>query len=366
MDDEILHNRSYSTKKVTTELYGHFIMGRVKETSAEKRAQIDILHQEGYSQRIIAARMGVSLSCVSKTLKRIKEMNNFQSRKRSGRPKKTTVQTDRLIRRLCVSHPFASSSEIRANLPSDSLNICSTSTIRRRLIKSGLRAYKPAKKPFLSRKNIIDRLAFCERYRHLTLNDWSNVMFSDETKISQFHSNRPTVRRPRNQRFSPKYTVKTVRSAASVMIWGAISMDGRCGLHFIPRGSTLKARDYLAIIQEKVLQFMALRGTSILQQDGAPCHNAKLVKHWIDEQDEWQLLEGWPGNSPDLNPIENCWVKVKKCVDKHSCSSYEELIDVVKRVWIHEITPDYCRKLIESMPQRLLACMKNKGSFIKY
>lgn len=342
-------------------------MGRVKEISVEKRAQIQVLSQEGYSQRQVAARCGVSVSCVSKTLSRINNTNDYRSRKRSGRPKATTIRTDRLIHRYAKAHPFASSSEIRANLPATEGNLCSTVTIRRRLTKNfGLRAFKPAKKPFLSQRNIRDRLAFCRRYQHFTLNDWATVMFSDETKISQFQSNRRTVRRPINQRFNPRYTNKSVRSASSVMIWGAISANGRCGIHFVPRGSTVKARDYLKIIQEKVPPFMEVRNTSILQQDGAPCHNAKVVKEWIASQRNWNLLEGWPGNSPDLNPIENCWVKVKKCVNKYCCSSYGELIDVVKRVWTQEISAEYCRKLIESMPTRLSQCIKNKGSFSKY
>ena len=82
-----------------------------------------------------------------------------------------------MIRRYCVANPFASSAEIRANLPLDQRSIC-TSTIRRRLIKQNLRPYKPVKKPFLSAKNNRDRITFCRRHQHWTVQQWSSVMFT--------------------------------------------------------------------------------------------------------------------------------------------------------------------------------------------
>ena len=44
----------------------------------------------------------------------------------------------------------------------------------------------------------------------------------------------------------------------------------------------------------------------IFQQDGATCHTSKLTKKFIQKK-KIQLLEPWPPNSPDLNPIGNLW-----------------------------------------------------------
>ena len=41
----------------------------------------------------------------------------------------------------------------------------------------------------------------------------------------------------------------------------------------------------------------------IFQQDGAPCHTAKVCQTWFMEN-KIKLLE-LPGNNPDLNLIEN-------------------------------------------------------------
>lgn len=340
-------------------------MGPVKELSVSKRAQIAVLAEEGYSHREISRRMTVSLSTISRTLQRLAENNDFSSRKRCGRPKATTPHTDRMMHRYAVAHPFASSKEIRAILPPGT-NMINTCTIRRRLAKDfALKCHKPAKKPRLTPKNVRDRLSFCLRYQAWTEENWNSVMFSDESKVQQFRSCRPMVRRPANERYNKRYICETVRSTPSVMIWGAITATGRCGLHFLPKGESLKASGYLKIIQQKVPSFMEIHNTTILQHDGAPCHSAKLIKDWISAS-TFSLLQGWPGNSPDLNPIEHCWNHIKACIDKHQCSSYSELIEKIKLVWTKEVPVEYCRKLIHSMPQRIAACLANKGGHTKY
>lgn len=340
-------------------------MGRQRDLSSEKRAQIEVLSKEGLSQRSIATRLKVSQSAVSRTLTRLSEKGDYDSRRRCGRPTITSLHGDRAIRRAAVANPFISSGEVRANLAPVIPNI-SARTIRRRLSdKFGLKSHKPSRKPFLTAKNRRDRLAFCRQYRNWTAEQWKTVMFSDETKVSQFRSYRPSVRRPQGQRYNERYVVKSVRSTPSVMIWGAITASGRCGLHFVPKNTTIKGADYLAIIQERVPRFMTMRGTTILQQDGAPCHNAKIVKDWITASN-FELLQGWPGNSPDLNPIENCWVMVKRLLQAHNCTSYNDLVEKTKAVWVQEITAEYCRGLVESMPARIEACLKNNGGPTKY
>ena len=172
---------------------------------------------------------------------------------------------------------MASVTEIRANLPQTG-SVPSVTTIKYRLLrKYELRSFKPATKPLLSRKNIKDRIRFCKQFKNWTADDWSEVMFSDETIISQFRTFRLHVRRPVKQRFNPRYVTSSVRSSPKVMIWGAITANGRAGLHFVPSGKTVDAESYLKIIKEKVPPFMAIRNTTVFQQDGAPAHRAKAV-----------------------------------------------------------------------------------------
>lgn len=73
-------------------------MGKAKQISTEKRAQIVIFSKEGRSQRYIAQFVGVSKTTVQYTLQRYDETGSYSDRKRSGRPRKTTKIDDRRIR----------------------------------------------------------------------------------------------------------------------------------------------------------------------------------------------------------------------------------------------------------------------------
>lgn len=74
----------------------------------------------------------------------------------------------------------------------------------------------------------------------------------------------------------------------------------------------------------------------------------------------------WPGSSPDLNIIENCWAVIKKKVSALRPTSVKDLINKFKVVWCQEISSDYCKKLAHSMPQRIAAVLEARGGPTKY
>ena len=73
-----------------------------------------------------------------------------------------------------------------------------------------------------------------------------------------------------------------------------------------------------------------------------------------------------PGNSPDLNPIENlCAVLKDKVADEHSTSA-KYLGMAMKGMWTQNIITKYCKHLVLSRPCRLQAVIKNKDGHTKY
>ena len=62
------------------------------------------------------------------------------------------------------------------------------------------------------------------------------------------------------------------------------------------------------------------------------------MKEWLSGNGI-RIMSPWPGSSPDLNPIENAWVKLKAEVSKTNPSLAEDLRKKVIRAWASTITP---------------------------
>ncbi|GFV69864.1 uncharacterized protein TNCV_3654921 [Trichonephila clavipes] len=56
-----------------------------------------------------------------------------------------------------------------------------------------------------------------------------------------------------------------------------------------------------------------------------PCHTARSIKAFLAEQNI--PLLNWPGNSPDMNPIENVWELMKRKVAKDVITNKTQLLE---------------------------------------
>ena len=100
------------------------------------------------------------------------------------------------------------------------------------------------------------RLEICQKYRHWTTEDWSKVIFSDESMFLQFASYKPFVRRPSGS--SPidfRYVQATVKQPPAVMVWGCFSTKGREGLYFLAKGKTMNALLYIKVLGNDFAKF---------------------------------------------------------------------------------------------------------------
>lgn len=332
------------------------------------RAAVIALHQEGLSCREIAQRGLTSCSTVARLVKTFKEKGHCQRTIASGRPRLSTKRQDRVLVRQSLRNRFDSSVHLQRDWADHGV-AASSRTIRRRLQNNGLVSRRPVKKPLLSKKNLSDRFKFCRTYRHWTADDWGKVIFSDECPFSCF-GNRGgiRVRRRVGEKYQPQCLLPTMKHPETVNIWGCFSAKGLGSLAVIPKNVRMNKEWYLDVLEHHLIPTIEDQfGDSdcYFQDDGAPCHRAKVVKDWFTEQNIGSLVI-WPGNSPDLNPIENLWGIIGKKIRQRQPRNSSELVDAIKVCW-HVMQGDaVLKKLIDSMPQRIEAVLRNKGFHCKY
>ena len=98
--------------------------------------------------------------------------------------------------------------------------------------------------------------------------------------------------------------------------------------------------------------------------DGAPVHRAWTTKQWHTNHGV-TLSPGQPGNSLDLNPIENLLSQMKDMLRDKRATSAAGLKKIAEKVW-RRIIPNYLNKLYESMPRRMEAVIASQGGHTKY
>ncbi|KAK4323716.1 hypothetical protein Pmani_005597 [Petrolisthes manimaculis] len=209
------------------------------------------------------------------------------------------------------------------------------------------------------------RLLFCKRYRHWTPEQWKKLMFSDESTFRLVRMASKTVRRPSGvSRYDPKYIVKTVKHPDSVMVWGSFSgYKGSGGLYFLPKNVTMKGANYIEVLRDHLLVPYDIHECEVFMQDSAPAHRCKAVTKFLTDNNIPVL--DWPGNSPDLNPIENAWNKMKNTIAKKRPTNINELKQALTKLW-GDMDLSYFTNLATSMPNRIEMVISYKGNMTKY
>lgn len=342
-------------------------MAKTKQIPLEKRAQIVILHKTGKSQVEIARILGVSRKGVQTTLNRHSETNSYSDRKRSGRPKKTTKIDDRQIEVLSKRSRMKTAPDIAAEINQSLDKSISVSTVKNRLRSAGLFGRVAARKPYLSSENKRKRLAWAKLHKNWTIEDWKQVLWSDESKFEFFGSKRRQyVRRKQGERYKPECLQSTVKfGGGKINVWGCFSYDGVGTLYKIE--GIMKKEDYHQILQRHAIPSgLRLIGKGfVFQQDNDPKHTSNMCKNYLESKEASGLLKvmKWPPQSPDANPIEKLWDELDRQRQEKRPTSETDLWNIIKDVW-NGLKPEILRKLVERLPRICEAIIKARGGHI--
>ena len=324
--------------------------------------------EDGRGQRETARTVGVSLSTVQRVRQRFLQTGSNLRRPTTGRPRCTTARDDRYLVNTMLRNRFLTGTALTQHFLRLGGSNPSAWTVRRRLKEGNLKPFRPANGPKLERHHRTARRIYAREHLEWTVEDWYNVMFSDESKFMLYtHDGRAKVYRRPGERFMQAcIEEKVAYGGGSVLAWAGISAESRTELVFIENG-TLNGQRYVEeILNEHVGPFMArLRENAWFMHDNARPHTAAVVQNYLEDVGIQPMV--WPARSPDLNPIEHAWDELGRRV-RHSNPSpitLRELKDALAEEW-ENIPQQYFRNLVHSMPNRMDAARRAHGGNTKY
>jgi transposase len=158
-----------------------------------------------------------------------------------------------------------------------------------------------------------------ERLRRCSFGFRRRLLFFDESGVNLAMA-RLYARGPRGERVVgsvPKNWGDSVTVAACLTDTGIIAP-------FYRHGSM--SGEWMLAYVEQVLG-PELRECDILVMDNLAAHKSSAVREFLEARGAELIF--LPPYSPDLNPIEQAWSKMKALLRKHSARTYDALLDAV-------------------------------------
>ena len=314
-------------------------------------------HITRVSSKTPIARLKRMFHCGSELAMRVKKAVAERKQiplKRSGKkPMRNDPSLIRLVDQTTTHNGHVSDGELAALLGTSRTTI---NNIRHDL-KFDYKALRHG--PVLTQRQVEARLAFC---RDNVDQDWSAVMFTDESRVSTSPDSPVMWWVKRGQHIY----VESHKFPPSIMIWAGIIGPMKTPLIKCPQ--RLNAQAYVEMLEARgVHNFMHWCGdTSIFQQDGAPCHTAASSLRWFRDQGV-RVLPNWPANSPDLSPVEQIWAIVKRYIMQRFGMRTPLTLDQLEAAVFEAYTNISWRTigiLTMSAKYRVQACIARDGRFV--
>ncbi|GFW59259.1 transposable element Tcb1 transposase [Trichonephila clavipes] len=229
----------------------------------------------------------------------------------------------------------------------------SRQTVYRRLGHIGLYARRPVRCVPLTATHCRLRLTWSRVHALWTPQQWSCVMFSDESRFSlQFDSHRTLTLRAPGTRYHQENTIERHRyGVAAWLVWGGIIIGSRTDLHV--QSVTMTGHIYRDVILEQHVRWFrgAMGAEFLFMDDNARPHRANIVDKCLQSEPITRM--DWPAYSPKLNPIEHVWDMLDRRIAARQPppTCLPELRRALLDEWCN-IPQDQIDNFILSMPRR--------------
>lgn len=358
------------------------------QLDAAQRIKLHTLLEHGYSKRAIARMLNTSTPTVCWWAARIKATGGVEVKKGRGRKCKVSAAAARTAGSMLVSGDYQGAASVavalhKSGATSDVLHRTTVSRHAKQQAKldgAPLKAKVGAPKKELKQANKEKRMEFCKKY---TRKGWHNVMFTDRKKFC-FRYPGAKVRRSRWVKAGQQERGCVQPTHPQTFnVYGGVTLYGVTKLHVVAGTTGYKSKhknmagkdaknittsEYKDVTAKTLLpegsRIFGSKGISVwyYQQDNDPTHKRAIAASLKAHVDKGvRLLEGYPPNSPDLNPIENLWGIVGAEVDAMGCETFTEYRDAVVRTFKRK-GDQLARHLVMSMKHRLRDCLATGGN----
>ena len=258
------------------------------------------------TQRQIAKKVKCSQQTVCQVLKKHKQHHDSSQFHLSGRHKKLSSTQINHLKNIIRENKNLTSEEIQRHFfHHDNIQISSRSIRRYRR-----ESFHPAKEILIPRINLghyLSRVDYCLSHSN---DNFHRVVFSDEKPFKLSHTS-STVWIEDNE----PIPVREISSThTQVMVWGGIWYYGRTELCIV-RGN-IDHKKYINILKQYLLPSMPSSPGFLFMHDNARPHIPIIVEKTLHDFGV-KLLDDYPANSLDLNPIEHVWSWIANYVNGH-------------------------------------------------
>lgn len=194
-------------------------------TTPTRKARILDYKLSGWSNGDVAAKLGLSKSTVSRQYRRLLETRDpYSVRPKTGRPHKLSDSDGRLAARIMARGEARDATDLKRK----QFKHVHAATVRRQLRRQGLGAYVRRRKPFLSKAAKQVRREWAKMFIDWSDEDWSDVIFSDESKFNLFGSDgrQWCWRRPGHEYDDVHVQKKVKHGGGNIMVWGCVTSRG--------------------------------------------------------------------------------------------------------------------------------------------